>query len=106
MQFESLYFSFLSFHRYLTDDQLKGPSKVEAYIRALSKGCRCVECMYNLSIILLLPKTGLTLRRCQKDIDEWSVSIVLLSSHREGFLVKRLQRGHREGHTFFIEKIV
>ena len=30
--------------RYLTADQLVGPSAVEAYIRALKRGCRCVEC--------------------------------------------------------------
>ena len=30
--------------RYLVDDQLVGPSRVEAYIKALKRGCRCVEC--------------------------------------------------------------
>ena len=25
------------------EDQLRGPSSVEAYVRALKRGCRCVE---------------------------------------------------------------
>ena len=33
--------------RYLLEDQLSGPSSVEGYIRALRKGCRCVECKYR-----------------------------------------------------------
>ncbi|KAI8780499.1 inactive phospholipase C-like protein 2, partial [Biomphalaria glabrata] len=28
---------------YLLEDQLKGPSSVEGYIRALKKGCRCLD---------------------------------------------------------------
>ena len=39
---------FFFLFRYLTDDQLRGPSKVEAYITALSNGCRCVECKLKL----------------------------------------------------------
>lgn len=29
--------------RYLLEDQIRGPSSVEGYIRALRAGCRCVE---------------------------------------------------------------
>ena len=28
------------------EDQLKGPSSKDGYIRALQKGCRCVECKF------------------------------------------------------------
>ncbi|XP_076450758.1 1-phosphatidylinositol 4,5-bisphosphate phosphodiesterase delta-4-like isoform X2 [Babylonia areolata] len=37
------YFIASSHNTYLAEDQLKGPSRVEMYIRALTKGCRCVE---------------------------------------------------------------
>ncbi|KAK7099384.1 1-phosphatidylinositol 4,5-bisphosphate phosphodiesterase delta-1-like isoform X2 [Littorina saxatilis] len=37
------YFVASSHNTYLAEDQLKGPSKVEMYIAALTKGCRCVE---------------------------------------------------------------
>uniref|UniRef100_A0A8D0ABA0 Phosphoinositide phospholipase C n=1 Tax=Sander lucioperca TaxID=283035 RepID=A0A8D0ABA0_SANLU len=37
------YFISSSHNTYLMEDQLRGQSSVEGYIRALSRGCRCVE---------------------------------------------------------------
>nr|XP_055058278.1 1-phosphatidylinositol 4,5-bisphosphate phosphodiesterase delta-1b isoform X1 [Misgurnus anguillicaudatus] len=37
------YFISSSHNTYLMEDQLKGPSSTEGYIKALVKGCRCVE---------------------------------------------------------------
>ncbi|XP_063069568.1 1-phosphatidylinositol 4,5-bisphosphate phosphodiesterase delta-4 [Engraulis encrasicolus] len=39
----SHYYISSSHNTYLLEDQLKGPSSVEAYIQALKRGCRCVE---------------------------------------------------------------
>ncbi|XP_053872563.1 1-phosphatidylinositol 4,5-bisphosphate phosphodiesterase delta-1 isoform X2 [Malaclemys terrapin pileata] len=39
----SHYFVSSSHNTYLMEDQIRGPSSTEAYIRALTKGCRCVE---------------------------------------------------------------
>ncbi|XP_055899262.1 inactive phospholipase C-like protein 2 isoform X5 [Biomphalaria glabrata] len=39
----SHYFIASSHNTYLLEDQLKGPSSVEGYIRALKKGCRCLD---------------------------------------------------------------
>jgi hypothetical protein len=37
------YFISSSHNTYLLEDQLKGPSSAEGYIRALGNGCRCVK---------------------------------------------------------------
>uniref|UniRef100_A0A8C5HFX3 Phosphoinositide phospholipase C n=1 Tax=Gouania willdenowi TaxID=441366 RepID=A0A8C5HFX3_GOUWI len=39
----SHYFISSSHNTYLLEDQLRGPSSLEAYIKALKRGCRCVE---------------------------------------------------------------
>ncbi|XP_063159380.1 1-phosphatidylinositol 4,5-bisphosphate phosphodiesterase delta-1 isoform X1 [Candoia aspera] len=39
----SHYYISSSHNTYLMEDQITGPSSTEAYIRALTKGCRCVE---------------------------------------------------------------
>ncbi|XP_062504200.1 inactive phospholipase C-like protein 2 isoform X2 [Corticium candelabrum] len=39
----SHYYIASSHNTYLAEDQLRGPSDVEMYIRALRRGCRCVE---------------------------------------------------------------
>lgn len=39
----SHYFISTSHNTYLLEDQLRGPSSVDAYARALKKGCRCLE---------------------------------------------------------------
>lgn len=39
----SHYFISSSHNTYLLEDQLRGPSSIEAYIQALKRGCRCVE---------------------------------------------------------------
>ena len=31
------------YSRYLLEDQLTGKSSVQAYVRVMQKGCRCVE---------------------------------------------------------------
>ena len=35
------------YFRYLTKDQVKGKSSVDAYINALQRGCKCLERMYT-----------------------------------------------------------
>ena len=47
-----VFFPLLLVDRYLAEDQLKGPSKVEMYITALTKGCRCVECEFCAIVVL------------------------------------------------------
>ena len=40
----SFYYPITSNFRYLLGNQVTGESSVDAYIRALKEGCRCVEC--------------------------------------------------------------
>ena len=40
------YYLASSHNTYLMEDQLVGPSSIEAYVNSLRKGCRCVECKW------------------------------------------------------------
>jgi hypothetical protein len=50
----SHYFIASSHNTYLMDDQLRGPSDIEAYIRALLMSCRCVVCVWLSGLGFLL----------------------------------------------------
>lgn len=42
------YFISSSHNTYLLEDQLRGPSSVEGYARALQSGCRCIKSNFKL----------------------------------------------------------
>ncbi len=43
------YFISSSHNTYLLEDQLRGPSSVEGYVRALQSGCRCVKSEFRVN---------------------------------------------------------
>ena len=46
------YFISASHNTYLLEDQLRGPSSVEGYIRALQSGCRCVKSQFTFFLLI------------------------------------------------------
>lgn len=47
----SHYFIASSHNTYLTGNQVTGESSVDAYINALKKGCKCVECKLQIKVL-------------------------------------------------------
>ena len=47
------YFISSSHNTYLLEDQLRGPSSVEGYARALQSGCRCIKSISILSFLVV-----------------------------------------------------
>ena len=77
----SHYFIASSHNTYLTGNQVTGESSVDAYINALKKGCKCVECKAEAIVVFWVQNLlGHPFLMLIRSIFQWTVGMARTAS--------------------------
>ena len=76
----SHYFIASSHNTYLTGNQVTGESSVDAYINALKKGCKCVECKAEAIVFPVQNLLGHSSLMLMRSIFQWTVGMARTAS--------------------------